>query len=102
MLLISNSKILLNGVAMGSTVTSDKLDIGAAVGYSVHFVWTLDVLGSNDGTNFTTVWSGSVGADSGDELVNHARANYRYIKARYTRTSGSGGALTARATMKAA
>jgi hypothetical protein len=95
---------------MGSTVTSDKLDIGAAVGYSVHFVWsgasspvgTLDVLGSNDGTNFTTVWSGSVGADSGDELVNHARANYRYIKARYTRTSGSGGALTARATMKAA
>jgi hypothetical protein len=90
-----NEKVL-NGILMTSSQTSAVKDLGEAIGFAAHFIWsgtpTGSVLceGSNDGVNFVVVNTQSTGGAAGQHLVNVERMHYKYVRLSYEFTSGTG------------
>lgn len=84
--------------SMGADITGTPFDVAEATIVSLHSVWSagstpigaLIVEASNDGVVFTSIDSQSVSGDSGSLMYNSNVVGYRYIRAFYDRTSGSG------------
>lgn len=85
--------------SMGSTVTSESLNIQQAKGYAVQASWTgtspvgtFEVQGSNDNVIFTSVTSSpiAISGNSGDFLLNVENAQYGFMRVKYNYTSGVG------------
>ncbi len=105
------SKAVASAVSMGASINSSAADCGASPHYSFHSVWsagtspigTLNLQASNDGvtdgasvTTWTdvpvSVYTGSVAVtgNTGSSLINAFNAGYKWCRAVYTRTSGTG------------
>ena len=86
----------INSQAMTGNITSSVIDISEVRGYAVHFIWTgtptgdVVVEGSNDGSNFSQISTAATGGAAGQSLSNQADANYKYVRVKYTFTSGTG------------
>jgi hypothetical protein len=95
---IFNNRLILDG-DMAGNITSTTQNVQEAVSFSVHGIWTgtspvgtLDIQGSNDGVNFTSVLSSpaAISGNSGQIMVNVEKHAYAYIRLVYTETSGTG------------
>lgn len=94
--IFSINKQILNAQSMSTDITSDTVDIAELVGYCVHAIWTGAPTGrvraeaSNDNINFVEVSSEDTAGAAGQYLVNYENQHYRYVRVRYSRTSGTG------------
>lgn len=94
-ILIINKRIL-DSVSMGSTQTSEILDLGESAGYCVHAIWSgtptgdLLVQGSNDAVNFVSVNTQATGGTAGQLLFNVEKQHYRYVRVQYSFSSSTG------------
>lgn len=103
---LSNKEIITAG-DMSSDVESSAQNMNKAVTYSIHAVWTgtptgdLDVIVSNDGTNFTSLLDSVVatGGAAGQAFFEVTTVSHAEVKLKYTSTSGSG-TLTAKLNAK--
>lgn len=92
---IKNIKIL-DSVAMTADRQSEVIDIGEAIGFSVHAIWTgtpqgtIKVQGSNDGSNFVDVDTQAAGGAAGQKLFNLANQMYKHVRVYYTFASSTG------------
>lgn len=95
-----NDKVI-DSQSMGADITSSSKNVQEAISYSVHCIWsagstpvgTLDLQGSNDDVNFTSVLESGpapISGNSGSLLINVEKHSYGYMRVVYTRTSGSG------------
>ena len=104
--MILNSKSI-DAASIGASINGTSIDISNGSVVSVQFIWSsgsspvgdLIVQGSCDGTNFYTVASLSISANSGSYIYSTNSAAYPYIRAGYTRTSGTA-TLTAYVALK--
>jgi hypothetical protein len=104
-------KLLGSSVSMAATFNSSVADTGESPNFSVHAVWSggsspigaLNLQGSNDKTvdhNSVSHWTDlntniyigsiAVSGTSGSYLFNIANGGFKWLRAVYTRTSGSG------------
>lgn len=102
---------LASAVSMGATVNSSVADLRDIDNASVQFIWysgstpvgAVNIQGSNQVVSSatsvaswtdlsTSIYAGSaaVSGNTGSVLFNLANTGYRWIRAVYTRTSGSG------------
>ena len=97
-ILVCNTNII-SAVSMGADITSSAYNISDISNYAVQFTWsagstpvgTINVLISNDGVNFDLLAAAvAVSGNTGTKVIKDFMAGYVYIKAIYTRTSGSG------------
>jgi len=97
-ILVCNTTII-SAVSMGGDVASSVYNISEISNYAVQFTWsagstpigTINVLISNDGTNFALIGTAvAVSGNTGTLVIKDTMAGYVYIKAIYTRSSGSG------------
>lgn len=92
---LNRNKKVLDAVSMASNQTSDTFELNDASGYCVHSIFTgapvgsLIVEASNDGTNFVAEDTHAVSA-AGQRLYNKDGAYYKYVRVRYSFTSGTG------------
>jgi hypothetical protein len=92
---IKNTKIL-DAVVLTADRTSDVIDIGEAVGLSVHAIWTgtpagtVKIQGSNDSINFVDIDTQSAGGAAGQKLFNLANQMYAYARVSYVFASSTG------------
>lgn len=85
--------------SMGASITSNKYDVQFWLSISIQIVWSagtspvgvVTIEGSNDGTNFETVGtlSYNLSGNSGAHLMADPDFEFRYVRAVYTRTSGT-------------
>lgn len=107
-ILLFNSDTI-TAASMGADVTGTALDVAEATQVAVQSVWSagsspvgaMIVEVSNDGTNFTSIDSQAVSGNTGSLIYNSNVVGYRYIRAFYDRTSGSG-TLTVKISAKGA
>lgn len=98
------NSVLWSGAAsvdMGASWTSDWIDILDRQAYSIHLNWAgadtptgeLSLEMSNDTTYEACLWDISVTPIAGASAVlwDGPSENYRYVRAKYTRTSGGTG-----------
>lgn len=92
---ILNTRVV-DSQSMGSNINGSSVDISEVRGYAVHFIWTgtptgdVSVEASNDNSNFTQVYTAATGGAAGQSLTNQPNVAYRYIRVKYTRSSGTG------------
>lgn len=95
---ILNKKTLDND-PMSATVSGTSIDVSSSTYCAVQIVWSagstpvgsLQIEGSCDGSTFSAVGSAvSISGNTGNSLTNLGAIGYPYIRATYTRTSGSG------------
>lgn len=95
MIELNKNKAVLSSSDMSSNQTSEVVELNDAHGYCVHSIFSgspvgsLIVEASNDGTNFVAEDTHVVAA-AGQRLYNKDGAYYKYIRVRYSFTSGSG------------
>lgn len=91
------------GIVASSVYQSSAQTIQYEVGFSLQAVYTgaqpqgtISLLGSNDGIHFVTVsgTSSLLSGSTGSTLWNLPQAYYKFIKANFSATSASSGALT--------
>ena len=87
----------IDGVSMGADIVGLGLDVAEATLVSVQSVWTgtspvgsLLIKASNDDIIYTTLTTTAVSGNSGSLMFKDNVAGYRYIRAEYTYTSGTG------------
>lgn len=88
----------ITAASMGADATGTGLDVAEATHVAVQSVWSggstpvglLLVQASNDDSTYTTIDSQAVSGDSGSLIYKASDVGYRYIRAFYDRTSGSG------------
>lgn len=92
---------LLDAVSMGANASSSSKNINETRSFAVQVSWTgtspvgtITIFGSNDDSNYTSLTTVSVAANSGSSLYNASDAGYSFVKVTYTFTSGTG-SLTA-------
>lgn len=91
-------------INLSASFNSDARRLWQTPGYSIQFIWSgastpvgiFFLQASNDGTNYTTIDESilAVTGASGSHMINVERPAYQWVRACYTRTSGSGGAVT--------
>lgn len=92
---LNKNKKVLDAVTMASNQTSENIELGDSNGLCVHSIFTgspvgsLIVEASNDGVNFVEEDNYVVTA-AGQRLYNKHGAYYKFIRVRYSFTSGSG------------
>jgi len=93
------NELIFDAQSMSTDLTSSIIDLGEAVGYCAHFVWTGSPEGSvivqasnfnNNLDSFVEVDSQATGGTDGNYLLNIERAQYRYVRVLFSRTSGTG------------
>ena len=96
---LGNNKIF-DANTMTSTLTSATQDIAEAGGYCSHSIFTgtptgtLTVEASNDGVNFSIVHTLALTGSAGQDLYNADKPHYRYVRVKYTFSSGTGSLTT--------
>lgn len=81
---------------MSGNLSSSIIDISEVTGYCVHAIWSgapvgnLLIEGSNDSSNFVAVNTQATGGASGQHLLNVEKIHYRYLRVRFSFTSGTG------------
>jgi hypothetical protein len=89
-----------NAQSMSADITSSGIEVAGLGGFAVHFIWTgtptgsVSVEASNDNSNFVQIDTQAFVTTDGQHLLNVERPHYKYIRLKYTRTTGTG-ALTA-------
>lgn len=89
---------LSDAVTAASTVTSNPIDLGDMKEFSLEAIFsgsnlagTMVLQGSNSGVTFTTITNSSVTITAADDILFVVtNALYRYFKAVWTPTSGTG------------
>lgn len=95
MIELNKNKKVLDAVSLASNQTSDSIELNDSRGYCVHSIITGSPVGSlivevsNDNSNFVAEDTYAVSA-AGQRLYNKDGAYYKYIRVRYSFTSGSG------------
>jgi len=90
------NKKIFDSQAMSSNLSSEVIDIAEILGFAVHLIWTGSPVGtfslqaSNNGIDFVEFNSVAAGGTSGQNMVNIEYPRYRYFKASYTYSGGSG------------
>lgn len=91
--------LIFDDESMASDLESVILDLGEAVGFCVHSVWTGSPDGDvivqvsnflDDSSSFVDIDTQATGGAAGKHILNVEHAHYRYIKVIFDRTSGSG------------
>ena len=88
----------ISAASMGADISGTGLDVAEATVIAVHSVWSAGsspvgfvlIQASNDGTTYTTIDSQAVSGNTGSLMYKASDVGYRYIRAAYSRTSGSG------------
>ena len=94
---VCNSPIIVAGDMSGS-LSSSAYDISEINNFAVQFVWTgttpvgtVNVLISNDGSNFDLLGTAvAISGNAGNKVIPASNAGYKYVKAVFTFTSGVG------------
>lgn len=93
----SINKKIIDSQSMGADIVSEGVDIAELGGYCFHAIWTgtapsgnIIIQVSNDNSNFVDMVTHDTEAQDGQLLLNVERAHYRYVRAFYDRTSGTG------------
>ena len=98
----------IDTASLATSQTGTDVDVREVLAAAIQTVWsggsgaggTIYIEGSIDGSNYNNIASTLVAADSGSFLVNLERMGYTIIRARWARTSGSAGTITATCTAK--
>lgn len=93
---------LIDAQSMATDLTSETINLNSVEGYSVQFSWSagaapvglVKLQGSNleDDANFIDIDDSTVNLNgsSGNIMMDVATHSYKFVKALYVRTSGSG------------
>lgn len=88
----------ITAASMGADATGTGLDVAEATYIAVQSVWSAGstpvgfilVQASNDDSTYTTIDSQAVSGNTGSLMYKASDVGYRYVRAYYSRTSGSG------------
>lgn len=94
--IVIRNSLEINAQAMTANISSSVIDLGEVRSYNVQFtatgspVGSYSVMISNDGINFDLLSAAVAITTAGTKNIGDKNIGYRYIKAIYTFTSGSG------------
>jgi hypothetical protein len=91
----------VNGESMDDDITSDAIDISSLSGFAWQHVWTdatdatgtLRTQASINGTDWEDIDTEAIADGAGTKIVNVTGAHYKYTRAFWDDTSGSGAVL---------